>query len=118
MTRKQRRLTMIGGSLTVLAIAAALVLNAMRDSIVFFSTPTIAARADPARQAVRLGGLVRRAHWYRRQSGVNCSVADGAPTVPVPTRGFCRTCSVKGRRRHRRRAGCLRRLQGRYVWPA
>jgi len=39
MTRKQRRLTMIGGSLAVLAVAAALVLNAMRDSIVFFSTP-------------------------------------------------------------------------------
>ncbi len=33
MTRKQRRLTMIGGSLAVLAVAAALVLNAMRDSI-------------------------------------------------------------------------------------
>jgi cytochrome c-type biogenesis protein CcmE len=33
MTRKQRRLTMIGGSLTVLAVAAALVLNAMRDSV-------------------------------------------------------------------------------------
>jgi polysaccharide biosynthesis protein PslG len=30
MTRKQRRLTMIGGSLAVLAIAAALVLNALR----------------------------------------------------------------------------------------
>ena len=40
MTRKQRRLTMIGGSLAVLAVAAALVLNALRDSIVFFSTPS------------------------------------------------------------------------------
>ena len=46
MTRKQRRLTMICGSLAVLAIAAALVLNAMRDSIVFFSTPTMAAEQD------------------------------------------------------------------------
>ena len=33
MTRKQRRLTIIGGSLAVLTLAAALVLNAMRDSI-------------------------------------------------------------------------------------
>ena len=39
MTRKQRRMTIIGGSLAVLALAAALVLNALRDSIVFFSTP-------------------------------------------------------------------------------
>ena len=52
MTRKQRRLTMIGGSLAVLAVAAALVLNAMRDSIVFFSTPSMAAEKQiPHRQA-------------------------------------------------------------------
>ena len=51
MTRKQRRLTMIGGSLAVLAVAAALVLNAMRDSIVFFSTPSMAAEKQiPAGQ--------------------------------------------------------------------
>ncbi|MFL6836496.1 MAG: cytochrome c biogenesis protein CcmE, partial [Bradyrhizobium sp.] len=31
MTRKQRRMTIIGGSLAVLALAAALVLNALRD---------------------------------------------------------------------------------------
>ncbi|MFX5937582.1 cytochrome c maturation protein CcmE, partial [Acinetobacter baumannii] len=42
MTRKQRRLIMIGGSFAVLAVAAGLVLNAMQDSIVFFSTPTMA----------------------------------------------------------------------------
>ena len=59
MTRKQRRLTMIGGSLAVLAIAAALVLNALRDSIVFFSTPVMVAEKhiQPG-QRFRLGGLV------------------------------------------------------------
>ena len=57
MTRKQRRLTMIGGSLAVLGIAAALVLNAMRDSIVFFSTPTMAAEKHlPPGKRFRLGG--------------------------------------------------------------
>ena len=60
MTRKQRRLTMIGGSLAVLAVAAALVLNAMRDSIVFFSTPSMAAEKQiPAGKRFRLGGLVQ-----------------------------------------------------------
>ena len=44
MTRKQRRLTIIGGSIAVLAVAAALVLNALRDSIVFFSTPTMVVK--------------------------------------------------------------------------
>jgi cytochrome c-type biogenesis protein CcmE len=40
MTRKQRRLTLIGGSLAVLGVAAALVLFALKDSIVFFNSPT------------------------------------------------------------------------------
>ena len=43
MTRKQRRLTMIGCALAVLAFAAGLVLYGLRDSIVFFSTPSMAA---------------------------------------------------------------------------
>ena len=60
MTRKQRRLTMIGGSLAVLALAAALVLNAMRDSIVFFSTPSMVAEKHiGAGKRFRLGGLVQ-----------------------------------------------------------
>ena len=40
MTRKQRRMILIGSALGVLAIAAVLVLNAMRGSIVFFNSPT------------------------------------------------------------------------------
>ena len=64
MTRKQRRLTMIGGSLAVLAIAAALVLNAMRDSIVFFSTPTMAAEKQiPAGNGSASAAWCSRARW-------------------------------------------------------
>src|SRR6266853_1669482 len=60
MTRRQRRLTIVGGSLAVLALAAALVLNAMRDSIVFFSTPAaVAEKHIPAGKRFRLGGLVQ-----------------------------------------------------------
>ena len=40
MTRRQRRLILIGSGLTILALAFALVLNALRDSIVFFNSPT------------------------------------------------------------------------------
>jgi cytochrome c-type biogenesis protein CcmE len=59
MTRKQRRLTLIGLSGVVLAIAAALVLTALRDEIVFFQTPTDIAEAKvgPGTR-FRLGGLV------------------------------------------------------------
>ena len=52
MTRKQRRLVLIGSSLGVLAIAVGLVLNALSDSIVFFNSPTdIAEKHIAARHA-------------------------------------------------------------------
>jgi cytochrome c-type biogenesis protein CcmE len=50
---------MIGGSLAVLALAAALVLNAMRDSIVFFHHAVDGGRKTCSRrQALPPGGLV------------------------------------------------------------
>ena len=90
MTRKQRRLTMIGGSLAVLAIAAALVLNAMRDSIVFFSTPSMAAEKQiPPGKRFRLGGLVQPGSLVRGDNlAVNFSVADGSATLPVAYKGI------------------------------
>src|SRR3954451_9642455 len=90
MTRKQRRLTMIGGSLAVLAVAAALVLNAMRDSIVFFSTPSMAAEKQiPAGKRFRLGGLVQPGSLVRGDNlAVTFSVADGSKTLPVSYTGI------------------------------
>src|SRR3981189_2605198 len=90
MTRKQRRLTMIGGSLAVLAVAAALVLNAMRDSIVFFSTPSMAAEKQiPTGKRFRLGGLVQPGSLVRGDNlAVNFSVADGAATLQVAYKGI------------------------------
>ena len=59
MTRKQRRLTLIGCALAVLGFASGLVLYALRDSIVFFSTPTMVAEKHVAPgKRFRLGGLV------------------------------------------------------------
>jgi cytochrome c-type biogenesis protein CcmE len=40
MSRKQRHLTLIGGGVSMLAVAVALMLNALRDSIVFFNSPS------------------------------------------------------------------------------
>src|SRR3954468_11956365 len=90
MTRKQRRLTMIGGSLAVLAIAAALVLNALRDSIVFFSTPTMAAEKQvPVGKRFRLGGMVETGSLVRGADlAVSFKVSDGQATVPVAYRGI------------------------------
>lgn len=59
MTRKQRRLTYIAGSVGLLAVAAFLILAALRDSIVFFFSPTeLAARPVIAEDLIRVGGLV------------------------------------------------------------
>jgi cytochrome c-type biogenesis protein CcmE len=90
MTRKQRRLTMIGGSLAVLAVAAALVLNAMRDSIVFFSTPVMVAEQHiPPGKRFRLGGLVENGSLVRGDNlAVSFKVSDGNATLPVAYKGI------------------------------
>ncbi len=90
MTRKQRRLTMIGGAIAVLALAAVLVLNALRDSIVFFSTPSMAVEKHiaPGRR-FRLGGMVRPGSVVRGdQLVVRFDVTDGNATLPVAYQGI------------------------------
>ena len=90
MTRKQRRLTIIGGSLAVLAVAAALVLNAMRDSIVFFSTPSMVAEKhiQPGRR-FRLGGLVQPGSLVRGENlAVIFQVSDSSASLPVSYKGI------------------------------
>jgi cytochrome c-type biogenesis protein CcmE len=90
MTRKQRRLTMIGGSLAVLCVAAALVLNALRDSIVFFSTPAMVAEKHiPQGRRFRLGGLVERGSLVHGSDlAVSFKVGDGSATLPVSFKGI------------------------------
>lgn len=90
MTRKQRRLTMIGSALAVLAVAVGLVLNAMRDSIVFFSTPSMAAEKhiQPG-QRFRLGGMVETGSLTRGDNlAVTFKVSDGSATLPVAYKGI------------------------------
>jgi cytochrome c-type biogenesis protein CcmE len=90
MTRKQRRLTMIGGALAVLAIAVALVLNALRDSIVFFSTPVMVAEQHiPVGKRFRLGGMVQRGSVVRGGNlTIKFEVSDGSATLPVAYQGI------------------------------
>lgn len=72
---------MIGGSLVVLACAAALVLYAMSDSIVFFSTPSmVAERHVAAGGRFRLGGLVQPGSLVHGDNlAISFKVADGMP---------------------------------------
>jgi len=90
MTRKQRRLTMIGLAGIVLAVAAGLVLYALSDRIVFFNSPSdIHANAPAPGQRLRLGGLVETGSVVKAADGhVSFTITDGAETVPVTYRGI------------------------------
>src|ERR1700722_5771054 len=90
MTRNQRRLTMIGGGLEGLAAAGTLVLNAMRESIVFFLTPVVVAEKQmPAAWRFRLGGLVEKGSLvHGADLAVTFKVGDGGATLPVSFKGI------------------------------
>src|SRR5450631_3090903 len=90
MTRKQRRLILIGSSLGVLAIAVALVLTSLKESIVFFNSPTDIAenKAAPGKR-VRLGGMVKMGSLVRGDNlQVRFEVTDGNRDIPVSYRGI------------------------------
>ncbi|HTV31800.1 MAG TPA: cytochrome c maturation protein CcmE [Methylocella sp.] len=60
MTRKQRRLVLIGWALATLGVALGLVLFALRDNIVFFYGPSeLAQKTLRDGQRLRIGGLVK-----------------------------------------------------------
>jgi cytochrome c-type biogenesis protein CcmE len=90
MTRKQRRLILIGASLGVLAIAAALVLSALRDSIVFFNSPSdIAAKHPAPGTRIRIGGLVKAGSLHRDDNLViRFKVSDGQNEIAVRFQGI------------------------------
>jgi cytochrome c-type biogenesis protein CcmE len=90
MTRKQRRLVLIGGSLGVLAIAAALVLNALSDSIVFFNSPTdVVEKHIAAGSRIRIGGLVKDGSVQRGDNlRIRFEVTDGKNEVAVRYQGI------------------------------
>jgi cytochrome c-type biogenesis protein CcmE len=89
MTRKQRRLVLIGSGVGVLAVAVALMLNAFRDSIVFFNSPSdVAAKHVAPGTRIRLGGLVKDGSVTRGSNlGVRFEVTDGKSEIPVSYQG-------------------------------
>jgi cytochrome c-type biogenesis protein CcmE len=90
MTRKQRRLAMIGSGLAVLALAAALVLVALKDAIVFFNSPSdVVEKQIPPGKRFRLGGLVKPGSVVRADNlTVRFDVTDGTRAIPVAYTGI------------------------------
>ena len=89
MTRKQRRGVLIGLCLAVLGVAIGLVLFAMRDSIVFFYSPSEVAEMQIAPgQRFRLGGLVETGSLVRGEgTTIRFVITDKAKTLPVTYTG-------------------------------
>lgn len=90
MTRKKRRLLLIGSALAVLGIALGLVLFAMRDTIVFFYGPSeLAAKNIPPGARLRIGGLVKEGS-VERSAGQNVrfAITDTSADVRVMFSGL------------------------------
>jgi cytochrome c-type biogenesis protein CcmE len=90
MTRRQRRLALIGMAMGVLALALGLVLYAMRDSIVFFHAPSdVAAKGVQPGTRFRLGGLVKEGSIKRSENqNVTFEVVDAGASIPVRYQGL------------------------------
>ena len=84
MTRKRRRLYMVLAGMTALGVAAALVLSAFNDELVFFYSPSDVAQKQvgPDRR-IRIGGLVEENSVQRQGPTVEFKVTDGRTTLPV-----------------------------------
>ncbi len=90
MTRRQRRLVLIGSSLAVLVLAVGLVLTALKDTIVFFNSPTdVVEKQVAAGSRIRLGGLVKEGSVARGDNlQVRFAVTDGRHTIAVAFTGL------------------------------
>ncbi|MFL5260677.1 MAG: cytochrome c maturation protein CcmE [Hyphomicrobiales bacterium] len=89
MTRKQRRLSMTLSGLALLGLAAGLVLYALRDTIVFFYTPSeVAEKHVGPGERIRLGGLVEDGS-LKRGDGMTVSfvVTDKVKSLAVTYSG-------------------------------
>ena len=89
MNTKQKRLALILGGLSVIAVAVTLVLTAFNQNLVFFFTPSqITAKEAPTGRTFRLGGMVEAGSVKRDGVNVSFRVTDTAQIVPVSYSGI------------------------------
>ncbi|MES2263748.1 MAG: cytochrome c maturation protein CcmE [Pseudomonadota bacterium] len=91
MTRRRQRLLLLVGALSILGIAAWLVLSAFQKNLVFFFTPSqVIAGEAPRNKSFRMGGMVEAASLKREADGVSVSfiVTDTVQRLPVRYTGI------------------------------
>jgi cytochrome c-type biogenesis protein CcmE len=88
MTRKQKRGVLIGGGVVTLGVALILVLFALKDSVVFFHTPSdIIEKGVHAGERIRLGGLVEQGSVVHEGTTIKFKVTDTLKEIPVTYTG-------------------------------
>jgi len=91
MKPRHKRIAIIAASLSILAIAAALVLKAFQSNLVFFFSPSqVMANEAPRGKAFRIGGMVEAGSLKRESDGltVHFRVTDTAQTINVVYTGI------------------------------
>jgi cytochrome c-type biogenesis protein CcmE len=90
MTRKKRRMYMLGLAMLGLGSATALALTAFQDNLVFFYSPSDLKVQQVGARNFRLGGLVETGSVHKLPDGrtIEFRVTDGAATVPVTYGGI------------------------------
>ena len=90
MTRKRRRLYVVGLGMLGIFAAAALVLTAFEENLVFFYSPSdLTEKTVPPGRAVRLGGLVEEGSIERLDGlTVHFRVTDLSQSTPVVYEGL------------------------------
>ena len=81
----------IAAGVALIAIAAALVLNAFQGNVVFFFSPSqVAAKEAPLEKAFRVGGMVEKGSLKRQADGLTVQfiVTDTAKSIPVTYTGI------------------------------
>ena len=91
MKPRHQRMIAIAAGLALIAVAAALVLNAFQGNVVFFFSPSqVAAKEAPLDRTFRVGGMVEKGSLKRRADGltVDFIVTDTAKSIPVVYTGL------------------------------
>lgn len=91
MKRRHKRIGFIIAGLAGLGVAAALVLSAFQENLVFFFSPSqVVAKEVPLNKTFRVGGLVENGTLKRDNDGltVHFAVTDTAKSIPVVYKGI------------------------------
>lgn len=89
MKRKQRRLIFVSVGLAALGLAAALILLAFDENLVFFFSPTdLQSREFAADQRLRIGGLVEEGSMVRDGLKISFNITDLSNKVAVNYSGL------------------------------